>query len=540
VSTTNHPIAASHSANSEAEVIAQLKRQLAAAAQQLESTTQQLASTANELAYAKLKIQTLEERLRLQRIAKYGPGSEKLSSLQLELLEDEPGVSQLEVAAESQREPLPPAPPRRRKHPGRQKLPADLARVECVIPCTPEQCVCGNCGAETTVIGYELSEQLDVEPARYFVQVTKREKRVCKRCEEQGVATAPLPERILEKSLVSDRVILDVVVSKYGDHCPLARQSAILWRDAGIAISRATLCGWVMRVGELLLPIREAMRRELLAGYYIQADETPVDVQTHDHRGQNHQAYLWQYGTPGGGAVFDFRMSRGREGPLHFLESFQGLLQTDAYAAYERVGGPKLVHAACWSHSRRYFVDAVKLNPLDVASGQTVKLMDALFAIDRQAREAQMDLAARHALRQQHAPALLEQIRKHLLTMSQTVLPQSAAGKACTYTLGLWERLTRFLTYPELELSNNLAENSMRPVATGRHNWIHIGSEQAGPRVAAILSVVESCRRLKIPIRDYLSNVLPGLANLPIQRVAALTPKAWALHHREVSTGRLV
>jgi hypothetical protein len=224
-----------------------------------------------------------------------------------------------------------------------------------------------------------------------------------------------------------------------------------------------------MRIGELLLPIREAMRHELFASHYIQADETPVDVQTHDHRGQNHQAYLWQYGTPGGGAVFDFRMSRSREGPLLFLEGFEGLLQTDAYAAYDRVGGPKLVQAACWSHSRRYFVDTVKLNPLDVASGQTVKLMDALFAVDRQAREAQMDLATRHALRQQHAPALLEQIRKHLLTMSQTVLPKSAAGKACTYTLGLWERLTRFLTYPELELSNNLAENSMRPVATGVH-----------------------------------------------------------------------
>jgi transposase len=540
VSATNNPIPSSHSTNSDAEIIAQLKRQLASTAQQLESTTQQLASTANELAYAQLKIQTLEERLRLQRIARYGPGSEKLSSLQLELLEVEPGVSHLEVAAESQREALPPLPTRRRKHPGRQRLPAELARVERVIPCPPEQCVCGNCGAGTTVIGYEVSEQLEVAPARYFVQVTKREKRVCKQCEEQGVSTAPLPERILEKSLVSDRVIIDTVVSKYADHCPLYRQSAILWRDAGINISRATMCGWVMRIGELLLPIGEAMRRELLAGHYIQADETPVDVQTHDHRGQNHQAYLWQYGTPGGGAVFDFRMSRGREGPLHFLDGFEGLLQTDAYAAYDRVGGPKLVHAACWSHSRRYFVDAVKLNPLDVASVQTVKLMDALFAIDRQACEAQMDLAARHALRQQHAPALLEQIRKHLLTMSQTVLPKSAAGKACTYTLGLWERLTHFLTYPELELSNNLAENSMRPVATGRHNWIHIGSEQAGPRVAAILSVVESCRRLKLPIRDYLGDILPGLANLPIQRVADLTPKAWGRHHSELSTGHLV
>jgi transposase len=222
--------------------------------------------------------------------------------------------------------------------------------VERVIACTPEQCVCGNCGRDTSVIGYEVSEVLDVEPARYFVQVTKREKRACKTCPEQGVTAAPLPVRIIDKSLVSDGVIIDTVVNKYCDHNPLYRQSVALLRDAGIDISRATMCGWVMTIGEMLMPVAGAMRSQLLAGSYIQADETPVDVQTHDGSGTNHQAYLWQYGTPGGMTVFDFRMSRKREGPLNFLGSFQGLLQTDGYAAYERVGGEKMVHAACWSH----------------------------------------------------------------------------------------------------------------------------------------------------------------------------------------------
>ena len=426
---------------------------------------QQLDATSKELEYARLKIQLLEERLRLQRIEKYGPGSEKLSSLQLELLEQEPGVSNQEVAAESEREA--PAPvseaKKKRKHPGRQTLPADLPRVERVIACTPEQCVCGNCGAETKVIGYEVSEVLDVEPARYFVQVTKREKRACKACPEQGVAAAPLPIRIIDKSLVSDGVIIDTVVNKYCDHSPLYRQSVALLRDAGIDISRATMCGWVMTIGEMLVPVTEALRRHLLAGSYIQADETPVDVQTHDGSGTNHQAYLWQYGTPGGMTVFDFRMSRKREGPLNFLGNFEGLLQTDAYAAYDRVGGAKMVHAGCWAHARRYFVDAVKLNKQDAASIRAVQLMDKLFAIDAQAREENMDHAARHALRRQHAPSLLEEIRNHILAMSKTVLPKTAAGQACSYTLAIWKRLTRFLDYPELELSTNLAENSMRP-----------------------------------------------------------------------------
>jgi transposase len=289
-----------------AEVIAQLEKQVE--------------SQKKELEYARLKIQVLEERLRQQRIARFGPGSEKLSSLQLELLEAEPTLSRDEVQAESEREPVAPPPARlgnkrREPHPGRQTLPAHLPRVEKVVACTPAQCVCTGCGGETKVIGYETSEVLDVKPAEYFVEVIKREKRACRKCEEQGVVAAPLAARIIDKCLVSDRVIIDTIVRKYADHCPVYRQSSILERDTGIEISRATMCGWIIRVGDLLIPVAGGMRSELLAGSYIQADETPVDVQTHDGRGTNHQAYLWQYGTPGGATVFDFRMSRGREGP---------------------------------------------------------------------------------------------------------------------------------------------------------------------------------------------------------------------------------
>ena len=231
------------------------------------------------------------------------------------------------------------------------------------------------------MIGYESAEQLDVEPAKYFIRVTKREKRACKACEEEGVQCAPLPVRIIEKGLASDRVVIDTVVSKYADHVPRYRQSAILERETGIELSRATLDGWVMRVGELLSPITAAMGQELSGGDYIQADETPVGVQMHDGRGKNHQAYLWQYSRPGGAAVFDFRMGREREGPKRFLGNFEGILQSDGYGAYDHVGGPKILHAACWAHARRKFFDAVKLNPKDQTSIGIVAQMDELFAI---------------------------------------------------------------------------------------------------------------------------------------------------------------
>ena len=537
MSEASHPssrsTAATSSTSTELVLIEQLKQQLAgplftAVSDQFSNLQNAVISYQNKLQYAELKIRVLEERLRLVRIAKYGPGSEKLSDAQLELLELEPGVSNVEVQAESERPAVQPSAKRTRNHPGRQELLANLPRVERMLTCTPEQCVCQGCGKETAVIGYEESSQLDVEPAQYFVLVSKREKRACKSCEERGVVSAPLPPRIIEKCLASDRIVIDTIINKYCNHTPLYRQSAILERDSGLELSRATLDGWVLKVGELLIPMVSAMRRELISGTYIQADETPVDVQLQEGRGKNHQAYLWQYGRPGGTVVFDFRLGRGRDGPKQFLGQFEGLLQTDGYAAYDQIGGPRMVHAGCWSHAERYFSEAVQLNPNDAVATAIVARIDELFAIEAEARHQGLSLEARHALRQQQSRPLLGVIHQQIEVARSTALPGGALAKACNYTLTLWEKLTRFLEYPELELSNNLAENSMRPVALGRKNWIHIGSSQAGPKIAAILSIVESCRRLKFPVRDYLAAVLPGLASVPIRRLPELTPTALA------------
>lgn len=501
------------------------------------SDAEEIIRLKKQLQWANLKIVALQEQLRLERIRKYGAKSEKLSDAQLELLEAEPGVSATEVEAETTREPLPTSVPRatadggKRRHPGRQTLPAGLPRVERIIACTPEQCACTNCGRETSVIGYEESEQLDVEPARYFVSVVRREKRACRKC-VQGVSAAPVPARIVEKGLVSDAIVIDTLVSKYANHLPLYRQSVILSREAGIDISRATMDGWVMQSGGLLIPVARFIGRELLSGGYIQADETPIPVQMHDGRGKNHTAYLWQYSRPGGSAVFDFRTGRGREGPKSFLGDYEGILQTDGYAAYDSTGGPKMVHAGCWSHGRRKLFDAVKLNPDDRVATRLVARIDELFAVDAEARKAGMDETARHALRNERSRALLKLLREELEAAARSALPSSALGKGVNYILSLWQKLTRFLDHPQIELSSNLAENSMRPVVLGRKNWIHLGSEKAAPKVAAILSVFETCRRLNIPVREYLADVMPRLAGTSIRRVGEFTPAAWAATRR--------
>ena len=186
-----------------------------------------IAQLTSRLHYAELRIRLLEERLRLMRIEKYGAGGEKLSHAQMELFELEPVVIEVVVEGESKPEPVHRLTKKSAKHPGRQELPANLPRVERVLPCTPDQRVCKRCGKQTVVIGYEESSQLDVEPAKYFVLVTKREKRACRSCEDLGVVSAPLPPRIIEKCLASDRIVIDTVVSKYCNHTPLHRQSVI-------------------------------------------------------------------------------------------------------------------------------------------------------------------------------------------------------------------------------------------------------------------------------------------------------------------------
>ena len=484
-----------------------------------------IANLERELHWAQLKIQSLEERWRQHLIKLYGPKSETLSDLQLDLLEEEPSVTRDEVEAESRREPLPQKPARERKpHPGRKPLPENLSRIEQVIACTEANCK--SCGAETSIIGYDESEVLDVEPARWFVRVTKREKRACGKC--STVAMPELAPRIVEKGLASDAVVIGTVIAKYCDHLPLYRQQAILEREAGVEISRATLTGWVMRVGELITPIVTVMRQDLLRESYLQADETTVPVQMHDRRGADHQAYLWQYGKPGGETVFDFQLGRGRAGPAKFLGPWQGILQTDGYQVYDDIGGPKLVHVGCWAHARRKFVDAVKVNPKDAEAILMVTRMDALFVVDRHARQQQLSLEQRLALRREHADSWAAEIHDQCIQLRKTVLPKSTLGQAVSYTLNMWPKLRRCFDYAEVELSNNLAENSMRPIALGRKNWLHVGSVQSGPKVAAILSVIESCRRLGVSAKDYLLAVLPGMAQRKLLDVARLTPARWA------------
>jgi hypothetical protein len=271
----------------------------------------------------------------------------------------------------------------------------------------------------------------------------------------------------------------------------------------------------------------------LLRGNYLQVDETTVPVQTGEKTGRNHQAYLWEYSEPGGPVVFDFQMGRGRAGPAAFLKGFRGTVQCDGYAAYDDLG-EDIRFAGCLAHARRGFVDAAKLAPLNPLPPEIVATIGKLYAVEAQARQLGLDAAQRLARRQKDSVPVMAALKTRLVAIRQELPPGGKLAQACDYALGQWSRLEVFLTDGTVEIDNNWCEGAMRPLALGRKNWLHLGSATAGPKVAAIASIVETCRRLDINLRAYLLDVLPKLGDWPINRVAELTPTAWQAAHKKV------
>jgi transposase len=269
------------------------------------------------------------------------------------------------------------------------------------------------------------------------------------------------------------------------------------------------------------------MKADLLQGNYIQADETPIGVQSEKTLGRNHNAFAFQYSRPGGPVVFDFQMSRGREGPKKFLQNYGGILQSDGFSGYEKIGSSQIIRAGCMAHARRKFSDLLKIDPKNKDGKKVLQQIAKLYEIEAKAREEKYSPQQRHQQRQAQSLPLMEELKVQLMEIRARELPAGMLAKACNYALNQWEKLIAFLDHGIVEIDQNFCENGMRPVALGRKNWLHIGSEKAGPKIAAILSVFETCKRLKINIRDYLNDVLPKLGNWMRSKVADLTADRW-------------
>jgi transposase len=476
----------------------------------------------NEKRLLELRIQSLEHRL-------FGSKSEKLpiEDNQLALIGEvfapaEPAATQDVVV-------VPDVEKRAARKPVRRPLPEHLEVVEERLE--PADTTCSHCGREQCLIREESSERLDLIPARLIRRRTVRPVYACNACKDQSPVQVPMPPQVIDKGICGPGLLAHVVLSKYLQHLPLYRVQQELARF-GVEITRTTLADWVAATATALEPLYRLVRDDLLAGSYLQIDETPVHVMDPEVEGRTATGWLWVYARPGGGVIFDFQKSRGRDGPDQMLKSFAGTFQSDGYGLYESLERDRsdLRRVACWAHARRKFHEA--LTDDGPRSRQIIALIAPLYGIEKVARESGLSPEARKELRQQKAPSMLERLHRHLLELDPArvgspVLPKSPLGKAIRYTLSQWEALVRYLEDGRYEIDTNLVENAIRPSCVGKKNWLFIGHPDAGWRSAVIYSLLITARRYRLDPAAWLTDVLRRIPTCTQANLPDLLPWNW-------------
>ncbi len=382
-------------------------------------------------------------------------------------------------------------------------------------------CVCATCRTPKVVIGEELSEQYDYEPASVRVLVHARQKLACPACRE-GVVVAPAPAKVVEKGLATASLIGYVLVSKFTDHLPLYRQAEMLRRQ-GVDLSEATMLGFVRDAARLLAPVAEAVHRALLLGPFVHADETTVKVRQLPSGVKT--SYFWAL-TDREQVLFRFAPGRGSEEARALLRGYTGYVHRDAYVGYEGAHDAALGRwIACWAHARRMFYEALR-SAAEPAS-RMLALIALLYRVESAAR--QVGDSERRALRQLESVPVLAKIEKERERQAALALPRSALGEALTYLKNQWTALNRYVEDGMLAIDNNLMERAIRPLTIGRNNWMTAGSEE-GARWAAIhYTLVGSCKMQGIDPYVYLRDVLEKVSGdeHPQSRIDELTPKGW-------------
>jgi hypothetical protein len=320
-------------------------------------------------------------------------------------------------------------------------------------------------------------------------------------------------------------MLAQILVSKYQDHMPLHRQEAIFERH-GFPVARSTMCDWVGASAERLFPIVQKMREAVLASDVVHADETPLLMQTNSQGGGKQRCYLWAYVGDQNDVVYDFRMSRSREGPSDFLAGYSGYLLVDGYSGYNEVcSWDAVTKVACWAHARRGFFDA--LNSATADASNVLAKIQRLYKVEKEGRKAELSADALRDLRRSKAKPVLASIRQDLERLSKSAVPKSPLGRAVSYTLNLWEELGRYIDDGRLAIDNNSVERAMRGVAVGRRNWLFCGSENGGQRAAVVYSLIETCKRHAVDPFEYLRDVLSRVATASADDIGDLTPSGW-------------
>jgi transposase len=503
---------------------------VALAAEQLARREAEARASSAEAMVAHLKL--LIARLKRD---KYGASSERgrklIDQLELELGElvaaaSEDAAKAENAAGKEGRTRRPDSPPR--GQPVRAPLPAHLPRERVVLP-SPTACPC--CGGKLSKLGEDTTETLEIEPIKWKVIQTVRERLACRSCET--VTQPPAPFHPIVRGRAGPNLLAMILEAKFGQHLPLNRQSeAYAFQDIELSVS--TIADWVGTCTANLAPLNALIDEHVQAAERLHGDDTTVPVLA---KGKTITGRVWAYvrdDRPFGGpappaAMFRYSRDRTAAHPNQHLAGYAGILQADAYAGYnalyepDRKPGP-IIEAACWAHSRRKLFELAELQRAPLAI-EAVRRIDAIFDAERPING--LSAAARLAVRQQHIAPLVTELETWMRESRGKLSRHNPVAKAMDYMLTRWETFTRFLTDGRICLTNNAAERAVRGIALGRKSWLFAGSDRGGDRAAAMYSLIYTAKLNGVDPRAWLADVLARIADLPASRLHELLPWNW-------------
>lgn len=490
----------------------------------LEDENQLLKHTVEE---QEVKIKWYEEQFRLSQAKKFGESSEKISSEQLSVFN--------EAEKESQKESVEPeieeiTYKRRKGKTKRRKTYEDLEIEEIYYKLEKEEQICPNCGNNLHEMKVEIRRELIVIPAQVKIRHHKKQVYACRVCDTEGIGgtiiTAPAPAPVISGSLVGPSLLAFLMDNKYKKALPLYRQEKG-FIDYGVDISRQNMATWIIEgANRWLKHIYNVMHEELIKESVIHADETPLNVLDEKNNKKN---YMWLYASTARGDkkiyLYDYQKSRAQKHPKEFLEGFSGYLQTDGYAAYNKV--MNVTNVGCMAHARRKFDEVLKSAPKDAKlsnskANEGLKFFKELYKLEKEYKENGLTSEEIYIQRQEKTKPILANLKTWLDIQVKQTLPKSKLGKAIKYNLNQWDKLARFIDDGQLNIDNNLAERAIKPFVIGRKNWLFAKSSKGATASAIIYSIIETAKANGLNTFQYLTYLFEKLPNIDLENQAQL------------------
>ena len=496
----------------------------------------QIALQAQEITSLKNELSCLKEKLAWFQKHMFGQRSEKM----IRDLNDEqpllPGFQEFYDPKDEDAKEPPPKPEGKKREKTKNKdaikHPDNLPVEKILLDLLPEEKICPESGEPLVKIGEEISRKLVYKPGVFSIKEYIRPKYASKKCSENGIRTAPMPNSLFSRSPIDESILADVLTKRFSDHLPYYRIHEIYKRD-NVFISRQLFSSWTVRTGKLLSPLVQEMMKQVLASQNLFVDETPVKLLV-PGKGKAQQAYMWVYVGGSGQSppyrIYDFCLNRQHDNVISVLKDYEGHLHSDKYGAYETLAKLEAIWwCPCWAHIRRKFIESL--------SGDTVFRDWVLLKIKHlymyEKIAWKLSPEKRTEIREKHEAPIIDKlvhaIKKKLL--NDPPLPKSKLHQALYYFSGLIPYLKNYHRNSYARLDNNHGERAIRSLTIGRKNWLFLGSEDGGEAAATILSLVQTCRGLSINVFEYFNDILRRLLDHPYKDIAELLPDQWIIKH---------